>query len=371
MHRLGLFSTRSGKFKFYSIASGTSQSLIRPIESHSSVQSPLFADIMASFSKRVTSGTVLVAMLCLLLNNNAVTARSSSRLLKQVTEVEPRADAVSFAPMPEELAPEALEVAAPAPEVGPIVSGPEAEQLSSSEALFSAIRARAVEEVQRILPDTDTDVYSPEGTTPLIEAIALDAGEIFDALLEKGVDTNLPSTPDGNTPLFYAITLNRLQWATRLLDAGADINVANAAGDTPLFAAIKATPPNYAAVELLLMRSPGPNQSAVDFGLTDAEGMTAQQVALETGDERLISLFENLPPAGEEFTAPSVATTAGGDDVDQLFVLAPAEEIVGVVPTAEAGALPVVAEDVPVTESTVETITPGELADEPSLQLLP
>ncbi|KAL4541042.1 hypothetical protein Ndes2437B_g05435 [Nannochloris sp. 'desiccata'] len=309
-------------------------------------------DIMASFVKRSTSGMVLVAMLCLLLSNNAAAARFNSRLLKQVTE---------------EPAPEALEVAAPAPlaeEVGPFVPGPEGEQVSASEALFSAIRAGDVEEVQSLLPDTDTDVYSPEGTTPLIEAIALDDEEIFDALLEKGVDTNLPSTPDGNTPLFYTITLGRLEWATRLLDAGADINLANAAGDTPLFAAIKATPVDYDAVELLLMRSPSPTTSAVDFDVTDAEGRTAQQVAEETGDEQLIGLFQNLPPAGEMVTAPAVATTAGEADDLSLFVTAPADEVVGVVPTAEAGDFPVVGEGVPVTE-TVDTVALDEVAAEP------
>jgi len=299
---------------------------------------------------------VLVAMLCLLLNNNPVAARSSSRLLKQVAAAEQPAS-------------EAIEVASPAPlaeEVGPLVSTPEAEQVTASEALFSAIRDRDVEEVERILPNANTDVYSAEGTTPLIEAIALDADEIFDALLDKGVDTNLPSIPDGNTPLFFAISLGKLEQAERLLDAGADINLANEAGDTPLFAAIKATPPQYEAVELLLSRSPSATTSAVDFDVTDAEGMTAIEAARETGDERLISLFENLPPAGEEFTAPSVATTAG--DEEPLVVTAPAEEIVGVVPTEEAGDFPVVAEDVPVAE-TIETVAPEELADEPALQV--
>jgi hypothetical protein len=89
---------------------------------------------MATYTKRSTSGMVLVAVLCLLLNNNAVAARANSRLLKQVasTTTTPaetsaagtsRAAAVNFAPMPESPATPALEVTGPAPtaeNVGPL-----------------------------------------------------------------------------------------------------------------------------------------------------------------------------------------------------------------------------------------------------------
>ena len=293
-----------------------------------------------------------MAIVCLLLNTGAVSAasvqgrRGGSRLLQQVTAT---SQAVP-----------ALEVAAPAPRAeasGPLVPGPEGEApVSASQALFNAIRARNLSRVQQLLAQgANTDVYSAQGTTPLIEAIALGEAGIFNAIMDKGVNTNLPSRPDGNTPLFYAITVGNLQWATRLLDAGADINLANSAGDTPLLAALKQTPVNYQAVELLLSRRPSPTTSAADLTKTDAQGRTAMQIAQASGDPRLIALFSNLAPAGEAM--PAVATTAGrgtGATVATAPVLLvpPVAEIIGFAPTSEAGAFPLLSAPAPVAEIT-------------------
>jgi hypothetical protein len=331
----------------------------------------LFVGIMASLVQRSTF-MALMAVICLLLNSNVVVARPS-RHLSQVTQRAAAArEAVNFAPIAESRAVPAVEVTtAPRAEaVGPIVAqGPSAEEASVSELLFKAVRARNLARVRSLLKeDANTDVYSTRGTTPLIEAIALNASGIITAILDKGVDTNLPSKPDGNTPLHYAVTLGNIKLATRLLNAGADINLANSAGDTPLFALLKQTPINYRAIQLLLRRTPSPTTSAVDFSLTDAEGRTAQQLAEASGDRRLIKLFQSLPPASEE---PSpirpVAPTAGsgaGTPTEELplVITAPAAEIVGVAPTAEAGAFPIVAPGVEVGETLATTTT-----EEPAL----
>ena len=130
-------------------------------------------------------------------------------------------------------------------------------------------------------------------------------------ILNKGVDTNLPSTPDGTTPLQLSIEQGNVALAQRLLDAGADINLRNAAGDTALLLAVKQTPVNYQLVQLLLSRRPSPTTSAPDLTATDAQGRTAEVIAIERNDQRLVSLFQAaMAPAGEP--VPEVPATGAG-----------------------------------------------------------
>ena len=178
----------------------------------------------------------------------------------------------------------------PAEEVGMLIPGPEGELVSASEALFGAVRRGDVDEMGRLFAEgASTDVYSPQGTTPLIEAIELRDVPVINALLTNGVDTNLPRRPDGITPLALALDQGNLALMEVLLNAGADINLKNAFGDTVLLAALKAPMVNYMAVELLLSRKASPLTSAPDFTATDAEGRTAEDIARER-----VSILESV-----------------------------------------------------------------------------
>ncbi len=337
---------------------------------------------MGSFTKRSTSGFVFVAIVCLFLNNNnnAVAARSLKQASLSAAASRGAATA-NVAPVSEALAVPAslgtaravpaLEVAGPAPRaetVGPRVQGPAGEQVSASQALFAAIRAKNLGRVQSLLASgADTDVYDANGSTPLIDAIVGGAGGIVNVLIPK-TDTNRPQLPSGRTALYFALINGNLDLATRLLNAGADLNLAAANGDTPLFALLKQKPVNYRAIELVLSRTPSATTSAVDLTKTDASGKTAEQIARASGDQRLIALFTGLAPAGEAMPViPAISTTSGGAGAAgsatalPLVVTAPVSEIVGLVPSSE-GALPVVAPGVPVAET---------LATAPESTLLP
>lgn len=191
--------------------------------------------------------------------------------------------------------------AAPAPEIGLLVPGPEGELESASAALFAAVQSGNVPEMQRLFAlGASTDVYSPDGTTPLLDAIRLQEPAVISALLAKGVDTNLASKPGGVTPLALALSEGNVPLSEQLLNAGADINLRNAAGDTALLQVVKQRPVNYQEVQLLLSRKPSPTTSAADLTARDAQGRTAQDIATASGDPQLIGLFAAaLAPAGE------------------------------------------------------------------------
>jgi len=171
--------------------------------------------------------------------------------------------------------------------------GPEQETIALSEQLFTYIDSRNVPAVESLFSrGASTDVYSPVGSTPLIEAIRRRDPTILDVLLAHGVNTNLPALPSGQTPLQLALQLGDLALAQRLLNAGADINQKDAAGDNALLFVIKQRPINYSAVELLLSQTPTVTTSAPNLMATDAQGMTAGEVAQQSGDPQLIALFQ-------------------------------------------------------------------------------
>ena len=142
---------------------------------------------MNSFVKATAAGLALLATFAVLTGNKMAAApstiatttksaeqgwtRPSTRFLQQVVELQ----APVGAPTP------ATEVttAAPAVEIGLLVPGPEGEQVSASAALFTAILNRDAATIERLFAlGASTDVYSPTGSTPLIEAIRLMSPEI-------------------------------------------------------------------------------------------------------------------------------------------------------------------------------------------------
>ena len=247
-----------------------------------------YTSLLAALAIAASTGLFLESSITSapLVDINGAKSRSA-RLLQDVADNTMVTPVLNLPPTP------ALELAIalpPAEEVGMLIPGPEGELVSASEALFGAVRRGDVDEMGRLFAEgASTDVYSPQGTTPLIEAIELRDVPVINALLTNGVDTNLPRRPDGITPLALALDQGNLALMEVLLNAGADINLKNAFGDTVLLAALKAPMVNYMAVELLLSRKASPLTSAPDFTATDAEGRTAEDIARER-----VSILESV-----------------------------------------------------------------------------
>lgn len=161
---------------------------------------------------------------------------------------------------------------------------PEAEALALlSSGLFADVSHGNVPAIEALFSEgASTDVYSANGSTPLIDAIRERDQRVINALLVHGVNTNLASKPNGVTPLQLALQMGNVALANQLLQAGADINQKDAAGDNALLLAVKQKPVNYNAVSLLLSQRPSPTTSAPDFVARDARGLTAYQIAVQS-----------------------------------------------------------------------------------------
>jgi hypothetical protein len=215
-----------------------------------------------------------------------------------------------------------------------VTEAPSVEEVQAPEVtrqLFAAIAEGNVVAMEDLFAAGATpNVYSEAGVTPLNAAIRLENPAIVDAILDKGVDTNLPElyasaaidVPGGMTPLMVAIAFRNIELIARLLDAGADINLANALGDNSLHYALKLDPPAPEIVELLATREPGLNRPAPNFQTVDDSGNTPYDIAIASGDPELIRIADTymaLPiaaPAPEEVfiseaTSPEEPAIAG------------------------------------------------------------
>jgi ankyrin repeat protein len=77
-----------------------------------------------------------------------------------------------------------------------VTEAPSVEEVQAPEVtqqLFAAIAEGNVVAMEELFAaGASTDVYNDEGVTPLIAAIRLDDPAVVGAILDKGVDTNLP-----------------------------------------------------------------------------------------------------------------------------------------------------------------------------------
>jgi len=105
-------------------------------------------------------------------------------------------------------------------------------------------------------------------------------------LIEKGADPNTRDDAGRNGLMVLSMEMRRakamLMTAEALLNAGCEINAADSNGRTPLMYAVKYTQP--AVVDFLLDRG-------ADAGARDAAGMTAPDLAIQSGNPEIANLF--------------------------------------------------------------------------------
>ena len=159
-------------------------------------------------------------------------------------------------------------------------------------ALHQAVRANNPQEVQRLLND-GADVNAPEPdeisvlhdqATVIIIAAGKEYVEVVEILITNGANVNATSIY-GTTALGEAASQGNNQIVNLLLDAGAAIDNSQTASKTPLMWAAAFDQPH--TVELLLERGANPS-------LTNEDGLTALDFALEGGHEEVVALLEAL-----------------------------------------------------------------------------
>jgi ankyrin repeat protein len=145
-------------------------------------------------------------------------------------------------------------------------------------ALNDGRRSGVVKALNAGLP---ADYRSPDGETPLFEAVRTGDLRLVEALLARGANVNAHSR-SGSTVLSQAVIYGRGDLARMLLDHGAAVDAINDDGRSALIDA--AMRGNLAMVQLLLERGADPKRS-------DSHGKTALDYAREEGNTEIAVLL--------------------------------------------------------------------------------
>jgi ankyrin repeat protein len=108
--------------------------------------------------------------------------------------------------------------------------------VNTNHQLILAIQSRDTNRALKAIHTAKLVSFVDNGTTPLIEAIALDERTIAFALLDAGADPNA-TDGQGVSPLMAACWYGQEDVVNRLLSRGATINAADHDGSTPLIEA--------------------------------------------------------------------------------------------------------------------------------------
>jgi ankyrin repeat protein len=162
--------------------------------------------------------------------------------------------------------------------IGVFVVAVSAQNESSHQALFDAIRRGAVGEVERLLRGgVSPNVVDSEGVPAVMAATLFADARMVDLLLKRGADPNR-SGPGGTTALTWAIP--DLEKVQLLLARGANVNARSENERTPLLVAA-AFPGTVNLLKLLLDRG-------ADLRAQDRGGATALSLAVRSADVEVV-----------------------------------------------------------------------------------
>lgn len=126
-------------------------------------------------------------------------------------------------------------------------------------------------------------VLGVEETTPLMNAAASDDAELIEEYLAEEAEIEAQDI-DGSTALLWAVQMNSYEAAVTLLENGADPNTVDFYEGTPLLTTLYNE--DIEMAQLLI-------DYGADPSITDSEGMSAYDYALEYESTEFIELFEN------------------------------------------------------------------------------
>lgn len=139
-----------------------------------------------------------------------------------------------------------------------------------------------------------------EGVTPLMAAVKLGCVEKVALLLENGADPNLKDI-DGATCLHFAASLGLETITALLLRNGAFLNCRDEWDECALHWAVREGGESAARIVKLLAE----HGAILDIGNDDGE--TPLDLAVETGDDRMVQTLLSLGAMGSGFDAMSIA----------------------------------------------------------------
>ena len=139
---------------------------------------------------------------------------------------------------------------------------PNAKGEKGETALIAAIENAEPKTIKLLLDKADVNLRDNLGNSPLHLALRKDKREIFDELLEKNADVNIPGRSERGkeqTVLYAAINSNDEELVKKLLDRGANPNQADSEGSLPLAETVIGPGINLEIVKMMLDKGANPN----------------------------------------------------------------------------------------------------------------
>ena len=139
---------------------------------------------------------------------------------------------------------------------------PNAKSEKGETALTAAIQNADFKVTKQLIEKADVNMRDEQGNSPLHLALKKEKTEVFDALLNKNANVNVPGKGDGandQTVLYVAVYRNDEALIKKLLQLGADPNLADSDGALPLSEAVLGANINIEIVKMLLDNSANPN----------------------------------------------------------------------------------------------------------------
>jgi ankyrin repeat protein len=137
-------------------------------------------------------------------------------------------------------------------------------------ALTFALEFTDASMIEPLMEKADLALADTAGNSPLYLALRYDHKEIFDRLLEKGMDINSRGRNNLNTQTILHLAVQRRDQATvqKLLEKGANPNLADDSGAVPLFDTVGREPSSFEIMNLLIERGADVNFAGPGKGLT-------------------------------------------------------------------------------------------------------
>lgn len=139
---------------------------------------------------------------------------------------------------------------------------PNAKNEKGETVLTAAIIGAEPKIINQLLDQADINLRDDLGNAPLHLALRNNETEVFNALLEKNADVNVPGKGEratNQTVLYVAVFRNDEELIKKLLDKGADPNIADSDGAVPLSEAVLGGSVNPETVKMLLDKGANPN----------------------------------------------------------------------------------------------------------------